>query len=63
MAADQSSDSGNTIPYKDQNAQVHGGGSDAVFADERSYVQVGVSDDSMSHVTETAKPKKGGGSH
>ena len=34
MAADQSSDSGNTIPYKDQNKQVHGGGGDAAFMDK-----------------------------
>ena len=30
-----------------------------MFADESSHVQVGLSDDLMSHVTETAKPKKG----
>ena len=59
MAADQSSDSGNTIPYEDQNKRIHGGGGDAVFVEERSYVQIGVSDNSMSHVKETAKPKKG----
>ena len=56
MAADQSSD---TIPYEDQNKQIHEGGGHAAFMDTTSYVHTGVSDDSMSHVTETARPKKG----
>ena len=59
MAAEQSSDSGNTIPYEDQNEPVHEGGGDAAFMRSVSHGQVGVSDDSMSQVTETARPKKG----
>ena len=59
MAAEQSSDSGNTIPYEDRSEQIQGGGGQAAFMDAMSFVQAGVSDDSMSHVTETARPKKG----
>ena len=59
MAADQSSDSGNTIPYEDQDTRPQEGGGHAVCASGASYAPAGVSDDSMSHVTETARPKKG----
>ena len=59
MAAEQSSDSGNTIPYEDQDTRPQEGGGHAAFASGASYAPAGVSDDSMSHVTETARPKKG----
>ena len=59
LAADQSSDSDNTIPYEDPNEQIHESGGHAAFMDRKSYVQAVVSDDSMSHVTETARPKEG----
>ena len=58
MAANASSDSGNTMFYEDPNEQVNKRGGDAVKEDEQGYVHVGASDDSMSQATETAKPSK-----
>ena len=59
MAADHSSDSGNTIPYEDQDMHPQEGGGDAAFGDRASFAPVGTSDDSMSHATEAARPKRG----
>ena len=59
MAAEQSSDSGNTIPYEDQDTRPQEDGGHAAFVNGASYAPAGVSDDSMSHATETARPKKG----
>ena len=58
MAADESSESGNTVFYEDPNTQFHGCGSAAAADEERSYMNVGISDDSMSQATENKKPSK-----
>ena len=58
MAADESSESGNTVFYEDPNTQFHGCGGAAAADEERSYMNVGISDDSMSQATENKKPSK-----
>ena len=58
MAAEQSSNSGDTIPYEDEDVP-HQGVGDAMFTGGAGYAPTGTSDDSMSRDTETAKPKKG----
>ena len=58
MAADESSESGNTVFYEDSSTQFHGCGGVAAAEDERSYMNVGISDHSMSQATETKQPSK-----
>ena len=58
MAADESSESGNTVFYEDPSTQFHGCGGAAAADEERSYMNVGISDDSMSQATENKKLSK-----
>ena len=58
MAADESSESGNTVFYEDPSTQFHGCGGAAAADEERSYMNLGLSDDSMSQATENKKPSK-----
>ena len=47
-----------TVLDKDPSKQFHGCGGAAVAEAERSYMNVGISDDSMSQATENKKPSK-----
>ena len=58
MAADESSESGNTDFYEDPSTQFHGCGGAAAADEGRIYMNVGISDDSMSQATENKKPSK-----
>ena len=58
MAADESSESGNSVFYEDPSTQFHGCGGAAAADEERSYMNVGISDDSMSQATENKMPSK-----
>ena len=58
MAADESSESGNTVFYEDPSTQFPGCGGAAAAEEARSYMNVGISNDSMSQATETKKPSK-----
>ena len=58
MAAEESSESGNTVFYEDPNTQFHGCGGAAAAKGERRYVNVLISDDSMSQTAENNKPSK-----
>ena len=58
MAAEHSSNSGDTIPYEDQDMPQERDGH-AMFMGGEGYAPTGTSDDSMSRGTDAAKPKKG----